>query len=150
NLDLLRALVEREEFATQAVHTRHVEQVIDALLARAAERAAAAGVRQARVGASESGQQGAQSMDVVAARAAFTEPGDSGDIPAGRKALRAPMSGRLLEVSAQPGDTVRAGQTVAVLEAMKMEHTVAAEQAGRVVELRAQAGNQVSEGQPLI
>jgi acetyl-CoA carboxylase carboxyltransferase component len=59
------------------------------------------------------------------------------------------MAGRLAEVTVAIGDTVRAGETIAVLEAMKMEHSVTAQAAGRVLELRAAQGAQVSEAQVL-
>lgn len=148
NLGLLRALVEREEFATQAVHTRHFEQMAGALLARAEALAAHAAAARAQAMPEAPAARAGQAAD--GAGAGRIESGSVAELPAGHEALRAPMSGRLLEVSVQVGDTVRAGQTVAVLEAMKMEHAVVAERAGRVVDLRARAGGQVGEGQPLI
>jgi acetyl-CoA carboxylase carboxyltransferase component len=53
-------------------------------------------------------------------------------------------------VAVAPGDRVRAGQVIVVLEAMKMEHPLHAERAGRVVELRAAPGEQVEEGAVLV
>jgi propionyl-CoA carboxylase alpha chain len=44
------------------------------------------------------------------------------------------------------GDSVEPGQPLVVLEAMKMEHTVAAPAAGVITELRVQAGQQVDSG----
>ena len=55
------------------------------------------------------------------------------------------MPGTVLAVHVAAGDTVsRAGQPVAVVEAMKMEHTVTAPVGGTVAELAARAGQQVA------
>jgi len=58
--------------------------------------------------------------------------------------VRSPMPGTVLAVHVAPGDTVSAGQPVAVVEAMKMEHTVTAPVAGTVAEVAARAGQQVA------
>jgi len=54
------------------------------------------------------------------------------------------MPGTVLAVHVAPGDTVSAGQPVAVVEAMKMEHTVTSPVAGTVAEVAARAGQQVA------
>ena len=63
--------------------------------------------------------------------------------------LLAPMPGLVRRVLVEVGTTVAAGQPLLVLEAMKMEQTVAAPAAGVVAELRAKAGEQVAAGQVL-
>jgi propionyl-CoA carboxylase alpha chain len=63
--------------------------------------------------------------------------------------LLAPMPGLVLRVLAEVGSVVTAGQPLLVLEAMKMEQTVAAPAGGVLAELRAKAGDQVSPGQIL-
>jgi acyl-CoA carboxylase subunit alpha len=63
--------------------------------------------------------------------------------------LLAPMPGLVVRVLAEAGAAVTAGQPLVVLEAMKMEHEVAAPAAGIVTELRAAAGQQVEAGQVL-
>jgi 3-methylcrotonyl-CoA carboxylase alpha subunit len=50
----------------------------------------------------------------------------------------------------QVGQVVSAGQALAVLEAMKMEHTIASPSAGTVAELLYAPGDQVNEGAPLL
>jgi len=57
--------------------------------------------------------------------------------------VRAPMPGTILAVHVTAGDTVRTGQPLLVVEAMKMEHTVTAPVDGVVSELTAKAGQQV-------
>ncbi|GAA3236710.1 biotin carboxylase N-terminal domain-containing protein [Pseudonocardia petroleophila] len=63
--------------------------------------------------------------------------------------LLAPMPGAVLRVLAGPGAAVTAGQPLVVLEAMKMEHTVAAPSDGELAELHVAAGDQVTTGQVL-
>jgi propionyl-CoA carboxylase alpha chain len=75
----------------------------------------------------------------------FADPGKQA--PAG--SLLAPMPGLVRRVLAEAGTVVAAGQPLLVLEAMKMEQTVAAPAAGLVAELRAKAGEQVAAGQIL-
>jgi 3-methylcrotonyl-CoA carboxylase alpha subunit len=61
-------------------------------------------------------------------------------------AIKAPMHGKVLEILAAPGDRVTAGQRLAVIEAMKMEHTLRAPFDGTVTNVAATAGAQVVEG----
>jgi len=65
-------------------------------------------------------------------------------------AILSPMPGKIVSVSVKAGDTVTRGQTLLVLEAMKMEHALAAPFDGVVAELSAEAGGQVSEGVVLV
>ena len=64
--------------------------------------------------------------------------------------LTAPMPGKLLAFNVKVGDKVVTGQALAVMEAMKMEHTVAAPGEGTVSELLYAPGDQVAEGAPLL
>jgi geranyl-CoA carboxylase alpha subunit len=58
--------------------------------------------------------------------------------------LRAPMNGRIVRVQAKAGDAVSAGQCVVVLEAMKMQHEIAAPRAGVLSAVHATEGQQVA------
>jgi 3-methylcrotonyl-CoA carboxylase alpha subunit len=64
--------------------------------------------------------------------------------------LTAPMPGKVVAFLAQVGDQVKAGQALAVMEAMKMEHTIAAPRDGVVSELLYGVGDQVAEGGELL
>jgi 3-methylcrotonyl-CoA carboxylase alpha subunit len=64
--------------------------------------------------------------------------------------LSAPMPGKVLSFSVKAGDKVRKGQPLAVMEAMKMEHTIAAPDDGVVKELLYAPGDQVAEGAELL
>ncbi|MGA0606483.1 carboxyl transferase domain-containing protein [Phenylobacterium sp. VNQ135] len=68
------------------------------------------------------------------------------DAPAGTTPLKAPLQGTVIGLQAQVGETVRPGQPLLILEAMKMEHVVAAESAGVLRALAVQAGETVFEG----
>ncbi|WP_374634622.1 biotin carboxylase N-terminal domain-containing protein [Paracoccus sp. (in: a-proteobacteria)] len=61
-----------------------------------------------------------------------------------------PMPGLVKAVFVEPGQDVAAGDRLAILEAMKMEHTLTAARDGRVAEVLARAGDQVEAGAPLI
>jgi acetyl-CoA/propionyl-CoA carboxylase biotin carboxyl carrier protein len=64
--------------------------------------------------------------------------------------LTSPMPGTVLDVRVQPGDTVHAGQTLAVVEAMKMEHPLTIRIDGVVAEVLAHAGQLVGRGDPVV
>ncbi len=78
-------------------------------------------------------------------------PGPQGAAAAaGAKQLHAPMPGQVLECRVKEGDSVEAGQTLLVLEAMKMEHRLQASDAGQVKVCAVAAGDRVQEGQLLL
>jgi 3-methylcrotonyl-CoA carboxylase alpha subunit len=64
--------------------------------------------------------------------------------------LTAPMPGKVIAYLVKKGDAIKTGQPLAVLEAMKMEHTIAAPRDGTVAELLFAPGDQVSEGGELL
>ena len=64
--------------------------------------------------------------------------------------LTAPMPGKVVSFAVKAGDKVKAGQALAVMEAMKMEHTIAAPHDGTVAELLYAPGDQVTEGAELL
>ncbi|MEY4439031.1 MAG: Acetyl-/propionyl-coenzyme carboxylase alpha chain [Pseudomonadota bacterium] len=88
--------------------------------------------------------QGATRITVVDALAHAGETQEAG----GR--LTAPMPGKVVSFSVAAGDKVKAGQPLAVMEAMKMEHTIAAPADGEVLELLYAPGDQVAEGEELL
>jgi len=135
NADLLRALLERADFAAQTqVHTRFFEAVLPELQAHAQALAAARALHPGTT--ASAGDDAADTLEEEA-------------LDADLLAIRAPMLGRVLEVAVQTGDAVHAGQTLAVLDAMKMEHVIASERGGRVLQLRVALGQQVQQGQIL-
>ena len=71
-------------------------------------------------------------------------PQDGGD------AIAAPMPGLVKRMRAEAGQAVEKGQPLAILEAMKMEHTLTAPRDGVVAEVLASEGSQVSDGDLLL
>jgi len=66
------------------------------------------------------------------------------DAGAGADSVKAPMAGAVTSVSVRPGDKVTKGQTVATIEAMKMEHQLKAPRDGVIAEVLAKTGDQVA------
>ncbi|SEN08206.1 acetyl-CoA carboxylase biotin carboxyl carrier protein subunit [Lihuaxuella thermophila] len=64
--------------------------------------------------------------------------------------VKASMAGTVLTVLVSQGDQVEAGQDVIILESMKMEVPVQADQPGRVKEIKVEAGAFVNDGEVLI
>ena len=85
---------------------------------------------------------GKESVDVAAAQ-------DEPDGPEGTRPLRAPLQGTVISISLVTGDTVRAGQALMIMEAMKMEHVIAAEVSGVIRQITVEAGDTVFEDHPL-
>ncbi|WJN60205.1 carboxyl transferase domain-containing protein [Pseudomonas sp. SO81] len=129
NLHLLQNLLQREEVLSNRVSTRFVEEQLGELLG--AHGAAHPHRYFAQVGAS-----------ATAAKAI--------EAPAGTLALSTPSTGVLVSLDVAEGDSVAAGQQVAVLEAMKMEFVVRAERGGIVRALAAAPGDALGEGQALL
>jgi 3-methylcrotonyl-CoA carboxylase alpha subunit len=79
---------------------------------------------------------------------------DTGEAPGGELAasdgaILSPMPGKIVSVAAKAGATLKKGDPILVLEAMKMEHTLTAPFDGKVAELKARVGEQVGEGAAL-
>jgi len=129
NLPLQRALAARQEFERQDVHVAYVEAQLHELLAAAEHYADTPAVPSA------------QDMSTPA-----TEP----DLPEGWIAVRAPMTGRLVQFAVSEGELVPAGAQLAVLEAMKMEHLLLADAPGRVMALHAEPGDTIAEGEVVL
>jgi 3-methylcrotonyl-CoA carboxylase alpha subunit len=74
----------------------------------------------------------------------------AGEVHAEGGRLTAPMPGKVVSFAVQAGDVVKKGQPLAVMDAMKMEHTIAAPMDGLVTELLYAPGDQVVEGAELL
>lgn len=69
---------------------------------------------------------------------------------AGGYAVKAPLPGVVMSIAVKVGDTVKASDTVLVLEAMKMENAIHAGRDGRIAAINTTAGNSVLEGDVLM
>ena len=132
NAAFLRALLEHPDVAGGRAHTALVDEALPALLARAEELAP---VRPA-------GRDAAAVADDAAALEA--------KLGEGTVVVRAPMMGTVARLTVSAGDTVSAESALVLIEAMKMEHVVAAGTSGVVTEVLVVAGQEVAEGAPLV
>lgn len=98
--------------------------------------------------------QAAAPAPVQAAQAAETSTPATAPAPApaaGKgKPVPAPLPGVIIEISVKPGDVVKQGQQVAVLEAMKMENVIEATHDGTVTAINVSKGDSVLEGAPIV
>ena len=130
NIGFLQNIVRDEDVAAGRVHTRFIE---------------ANGVRLAEGMALHKRLHGAVSGGPVAVESrAVARTG-----PAGSVAIEATLGGRLVRLAVKPGDAVQVQQPIAVIESMKMEHTILASQSGVVLQLAAQVGEAVVPGAAL-
>jgi acetyl/propionyl-CoA carboxylase alpha subunit/acetyl-CoA carboxylase carboxyltransferase component len=72
------------------------------------------------------------------------------DIPDGLMPLTSPIQGTIVAIEVGSGESVRAGEPVVIVEAMKMEHVISADFDGVVVEIIMQPGDVVKEGFPIL
>jgi biotin carboxyl carrier protein len=68
----------------------------------------------------------------------------------GAKTVTAPLPGSITKINVKVGDTVAAGDTVLMMEAMKMENSISAEFGGTVKAILCKEGDQVQSGQALV
>jgi geranyl-CoA carboxylase alpha subunit len=88
-------------------------------------------------------------VDLVIEDASFEPAGNAGAAAAANE-LRAPFNGKVISVKAQPGTAVGRGDTLLVLESMKLEHALAAARDGVVKAVHVAAGQQAATSQLLV
>ena len=86
----------------------------------------------------------------VAPAAAPASSGATASKANAQNAVKAPLPGVITEIKVAEGDTVADGDTVVVLEAMKMANNLDAEKGGKVTAILVQPGQTVMEGDPLV
>jgi biotin carboxyl carrier protein len=90
-------------------------------------------------------------MSVVASGAAAAPASAAPPPPkVGEGTVIAPMQGLIVKIPVKPGDDVKLGDVVAVLEAMKMQNDIVTTVAGRVSQVYVKEGEVVSPNQPLL
>ena len=111
-----------------------------------AEQAAAAAkaAEEARI-AAEQAKEAAKKAEVDAAFKAATAPA-----PITGNTVNAPLPGRVLEINVKVGDEVKRGQTVVILEAMKMENNITSDYAGKVKQILVAVGEAVGNNVPMV
>ena len=68
----------------------------------------------------------------------------------GSNIIKAPIAGKVLDIKVNVGDTINKGQTVAIIEAMKLENEIKSAYDGKVVEIKTNKGSQVNNGDILV
>lgn len=146
-----RAILEHPDFQAATHSTKWVEDALDLTGVRDSSRASDDGEPTVRrdLGVEVDGRRFSVSMWVpnqaaAVARRRSSRSGDGGGSGDGN--VTVPMQGTIVKVLVAVGDTVEAGDTVCVLEAMKMENNITAETAGSVAEVRVAPGDSVGSG----
>ena len=164
NIAFLRNVLNHQDFAAGRVHTRWVDEHLAELAVPSAEAKQRFVAAQKATAADAGGFAGARvdSSDPLAlfdhdakVKAQQTQDANVADEPAvagpeGTTGVSSPIQGTIVAVDVAPGDQVRAGQQVAVVEAMKMEHVIAAAHDGVVREVTMNEGDVVREGYPIV
>jgi acetyl/propionyl-CoA carboxylase alpha subunit/acetyl-CoA carboxylase carboxyltransferase component len=132
NLPFLQALLTHKAFADNRVNTRFVEDHIAELVA---------GATVAHPHLFFTGNTDAASV---------ATSGSKHTAPVGSGTVAAPLQGTVVLVAVREGDEVRVGQQIAVLEAMKMEHLVTAQESGIVRLVAASVGDTLYKDDPII
>ena len=74
----------------------------------------------------------------------------SAPVQAGANTILAPIAGKVVDVKVSVGDTVKKGQTVAIIEAMKLENEIQSQADGKVVDIKVTKGSNVANKDVLI
>lgn len=129
NLELLREIFSSDDLNAEALDTNYLEARLPALLA------------------SETVHRVRHSQHAVAAGDAVgSGSAASLEVPEGATAVPAPLTGLITHVLVDEGDEVLAGQPIAVVEAMKMEHEIHSPASGVLIALHTEVGAAVSQG----
>lgn len=144
NVGLLRMLLAEPKVIAGQATTRFAEENADKLAKKAAELAPRVFVTEAEPPAPEP-EPVAEPEPEPAAESVAEEPVDDGAEP-----VPAPLQATVGSIEVKVGDTVRPGQALAILEAMKMEHVVEATTGGRVLRIAAEKGETLNKGAPLL
>ncbi len=157
NLPFLQALLLRPELARGEVYTRFVEDhAADLAAAANADRpkrffSTAAAPSAALAGARIDARDPLAVLDYgKAERTAPDAHVADESLPEGLVALRAPLQGTIVSVDVRDGESVASGQPLLVMEAMKMEHVIAANTGGVVRRISVARGDAVFAGHALI
>jgi acetyl/propionyl-CoA carboxylase alpha subunit/acetyl-CoA carboxylase carboxyltransferase component len=162
NIAFLRNILMHPDFAKGAVHTRWLDEHTASLAASGEQRqrfvqgapvaSRAAGFAGANVKSKDPLALFAHDAAVRAEAAQALVDDDAPDLagPDGSAGVASPIQGTIVAIDVKEGDAVRRGQQVAVVEAMKMEHVIAAPHAGIVRSITMAVGDVVREGFPIV
>lgn len=86
----------------------------------------------------------------AAAPAAEVAPAKPAASSAGKSGVKSPLPGVILDIKVNVGDVVKRGQTILVLEAMKMENNINADRDGKITAINVSKGDSITEGTDLV
>jgi acetyl/propionyl-CoA carboxylase alpha subunit/acetyl-CoA carboxylase carboxyltransferase component len=135
NLGLLQGLLDEPDLRAGKVHTRWLDEQLSTRLKPLLEVSGAASSRMYFEGKADAG---------------FTAGGGAEIVPEGTTPVRAQMQALVVDVAVKAGDAVRAGQTLLIIEAMKLEYEVAAPCNGVVHSVTVAAADVVSRDMALV
>ena len=157
NAGFLKSLLRHPDVAASRVTTRFIDEHAAELLGSEDNDHPELYFTREAAGAADSGLAGARldTSDPLAVlehgrQTSAPTQAPSAAEPEGTVAARAPLQGTVVSVDVAVGDRVRAGAPIAVLEAMKMEHVIAAPADGIVRQVSVAPGDTVFEGYPLV
>ncbi|WP_042887336.1 acetyl-CoA carboxylase family protein [Cupriavidus necator] len=132
NRRLLQDLLQLDDVRRNAVHTQYLDATLAALAGADGDHPAL------------------HAPPTLAADTQIDDDNALADIPDDAVAVAAPMDGALAALHVREGDTVRRGQPLAIIEAMKMEHPLEAPAAGTVLRVLVAAGTTLRAGAPVV
>ena len=161
NLSFLKNILAHADFVSGAIHTRWIDEHAEAVAvdwegpSRTPLRAVDAvedGFAGGRVDSSDPLALFNYDREVKAARKVSASGENSGAVvgPDGATGVGSPIQGTIVTIDVEVGQEVVSGQQLAVVEAMKMEHVIAAERDGVVRQVTMAAGDVVREGFPIV
>ena len=86
----------------------------------------------------------------VSAPVAPVKPVESKPVSSGANTIKAPIAGKVLKISVKVGDTVKKGQSVAIVEAMKLENEIPSAFDGTVKAILVKEGDMVESGNAIV
>ncbi|MCB1644735.1 MAG: carbamoyl-phosphate synthase large subunit, partial [Pseudomonadales bacterium] len=158
NIPFLMNLISTEDFRTNNLYTRYVDEHITTLAAETLHAARyVSGESAAPTAAKQLAGTQVSSSDPLAvlSHGKSTSPKtgkktDSNEGPEGTVAVTAPMQGTILELSVEEGAEVYEGQQLLIMDAMKMEHVITASASGVIARIDCEAGEAVYEAASLV
>ncbi|MEC9134523.1 MAG: carboxyl transferase domain-containing protein [Pseudomonadota bacterium] len=159
NIDFLMNVVDHADFKEGVIHTRWVDLNMAPLAEPSEARqryvsmqpaTAEGGFAGAKVDTSDPLALFAHDAEVKSRKETAVEAAPAVVGPNGSNPVSSPIQGTIVSIDVAAGDEVRAGQQLAVVEAMKMEHVIAAAHDGIVRQVTMAAGDVVREAYPMI
>lgn len=151
-VQLIVSEVEKEASAAQEMSSRPI--TASSRAASAPSRAVSGGTQaageEARAGAPGASGRAEQGGSVTPAAQEAGHGTRTAALPVEDEAVYAPLPGKIVRVLVQVGDAIAEGQSVVVLEAMKMENELRSPRGGRVVSVFVKPGETVGKDQPLV